>query len=166
MSYSVSIFYRVGATRLETYNESSKPILSIVGLFLVERHIDEIAIGLGSRREGESMLLHVAKVLLRIRSGRRSQSLKRNYVSRNLVSGDERLTLKYLIFHPRPSSFSSFQTSYSGMVKNEISFFAFVTCKQKVNDDSSERDARRLTLTIGVMNSRRKLGTLRSEGKK
>lgn len=81
-------------------------------------------------------------------------------------SDSERLTLKYLIFHPRPSSFSSFQTSYSGIVKNEISFFAFVTCEKKVNNRSSGRHVTRLTLTMGVMNSRRKLGTFRSEGKK
>ena len=54
--------------------------------------------------------------------------------------------LKYLIFHPRPSSVSRFHASYSGMVKNETSFLALVT------------------LTMGVMNSTRKLGSLRSDG--
>lgn len=36
-------------------------------------------------------------------------------------------TLKYLIFHPRPSCVSSFHVSYSGMVKKEISFLPLVT---------------------------------------
>lgn len=54
--------------------------------------------------------------------------------------------LKYLIFHPRPSCVSAFQASYSGIVKNDNSFLALVT------------------LTIGVMNSTRKFGTLSSDG--
>jgi hypothetical protein len=54
--------------------------------------------------------------------------------------------LKYLIFQPRPSSVSAFHASYSGIVKNEISFLPFET------------------LTIGVMNSTRKLGSLSSDG--
>jgi hypothetical protein len=51
-----------------------------------------------------------------------------------------------------PSAFSRFQFSYSGMVKKEWLRAAFPLPL--------------LTLTMGVMNSSRKPGTLRSEGQK
>lgn len=58
-----------------TYDETSEPLLAVVGLLLVERHVDEVAIVLRRGPERETMVRHVAKVGLRIESGTRSQSL-------------------------------------------------------------------------------------------
>lgn len=78
-------------------------------------------------------------------NGNRCRLMSEKYFFASLVSLVPN-PLKYLIFHPRPSCVSAFHASYSGIVKNESSFLALVT------------------LTMGVMNSTRKLGSLSSDG--
>lgn len=75
------------------------------------------------------MTSHVAKVLLGVSRIRGTQSLRvaSSFVRRGLQDEARARTLKYLIFQPRPSEVSSFHCSYSGIVKNEISFLFFET---------------------------------------
>jgi hypothetical protein len=60
----------------ETNLELSKPLLSIVGLLLVEGEVDKGSVSLLGRVELEHVSGHVAEVLLRVGSRAGSQTLR------------------------------------------------------------------------------------------